>query len=63
LNIGEISIFNWQIIEISKNKGFEAFLMIFENLYFLKNISFSENCLQENLGFLVNYWTVLKTLP
>jgi len=31
---------------------------LFNNLYFLKNISFSENCLRQNLCFVINYRTV-----
>ncbi len=40
--------------------GFYAILIpgfydCFVNLYLLKNISFSEDCLQQNLCFVVNY--------
>jgi len=33
----------------------QVLLCVYEDLYLLKNISFSEDCLQQNLCFVVNY--------
>ena len=39
------------------------FFVVFEHrLYLLKNISFSEDCFSQNLRFVRNYRTILKTL-
>ena len=35
-------------------------LIVFINLYFLKNISFSENCLRQNLCFVANYRLIFQ---